>query len=377
MKKPSGLRYILLTDTKALWLLMLGLLLCLIISLSGLYYPIENQILDWLVPFTSVLWLGGALWFIKRNILLLIPAIWLVFLFPFYTSSFETSGVPGDIELIDFLEHHRVLGASVGVLYQGKAYFAGYGKISKFGDSPDSQTVYPAGHLTMAFTGHIYSERFNDNDLDYAVHRTLLPDLAKDPNFRWQLMLNGNDLHRTLDAMDWFNVIEETRQIKPSSSPKFNPLNYCLLGKPLGLSNQMFQRSVSYSQPEEVAIGLSAMGLAIEPPPPNKCRGATGLYTNAEDLLSFTTIESNAKKIYASVEEQAFGLGWQFKDGIWFAYNQMRGYSGFIGHQPDKDFAIVILINGETMGLKDFALDYMHQFDARLRKMQEAQQEEK
>ena len=113
------------------------------------------------------------------------------------------------------------------------------------------------------------------------------------------------------------------------------------------------------------------MNMTIDPPKENQCRGATGLFSNAEDLLTFTTIDSKAKKIYASDQAQGFGLGWQHSKGIWYAYNQMRGYSGFIGHHPDKAFAFVLLISGETPGLTSFSLDYMEKFDDWVAKMEQ------
>lgn len=306
------------------------------------------------------LWFLIALVHVRKAPLLAIPMLLMLYLFPFSLQRLRPAGVPNEPGLLAYLRENKVVGASVGMRVGGKNYFAGYGGEDKFGATPTPQTRYQIASVTKTFTGHVLSENFDASLVPLATHSAGLPDTPEGSEFLRRFLLHPFDYYAHYDAEDLARDVADTSARLPKGKWHYSNLGFCLLGRELRMSERRFG-NISYESPDRVAAGYNAIGVRTALWSAGVCHGAGGLYASAADLLDYVRRPSGAKKIYFEDGEHTMGLGWMFKDGVWYHSGATFGNTSFVAHEPDSDSAVVLLISGVAHDIDSFGLAFMRE----------------
>ncbi|MGH8251227.1 MAG: serine hydrolase domain-containing protein [Steroidobacteraceae bacterium] len=298
----------------------------------------------------AVLWLVIALVQLGKAPLLAIPALLLLYLFPLNLAHLEPAGIPNEPRLLTYLRANNVVGASVGMHVKGRQYFAGYGGVRKFGARPTPHTQYQIASVTKIFTGHVLSENFDAALVPLATHSSGLPDITQGVGFPLRFLLHPFDYYAHYDAEDLARDLvnfEEPgkRHALPKGKWRYSNIGFCLLGRELRMHERRFG-NISYERSEQLAAGYNAAGVRTALWSAGVCHGAGGLHASAADLLDHVRRPSAAKEIYSDDGEHVMGLGWMFRDGIWYHSGATFGNTAFVAHEPISDTAVVILVSG-------------------------------
>lgn len=310
------------------------------------------------------IWLIVAIAQMRRAPLLIVPAVILLYLFPFNLTVLKPVGIPNESRLLEYLQSNNAVGAAVGIHVRGKTFFAGYGGVKKFGDLPTSHTQYQIASITKTFTGDVLSRQFDPALVPLATHSSGLPDITEGEGFLMHFLSHPFDFYAHYEFDDlqrdllFFQETAKTNVISAAGKWRYSNLGFCSLGITLGMGGRRFG-NIGYERTKEIAAGYNAASVRTTLWSPGVCHGAGGLQASAADLLHFARLPSAAKVIYFDDGERQMGLGWMFKDGIWYHGGATFGNTTFVAHEPSSDTAVVLLISGVTQEIDSFGLDFI------------------
>ena len=354
-------------------MLVVGVLLIAMCRLDVLGHDLPR--LFWTGLSAAVaLWLLASMPLLRKAPLLGVPALVLLYLFPFNFSSFEAVGIPNESRLLHYFRSNNLVGAVVGIHVQGKTYFASYGGVEKYGDLPSSRTPYQIASVTKVFTGDVLSRQLDSSLIPLATHSAGLPDIAEVSGFALRFLSHPFDFYAHYGAADLVRDLapyqHELREGRGFAVGEwhYSNLGFCLLGRKLDMANRRFG-NIGYVRPANVAAGYNGVAARTTLWSPGICHGAGGLHASAADLLDYIRLPSPAKTIHFDDGEHMMGLGWMFQDGIWYHAGATFGNTAFVAYEPSSDTALVILISGVAREIESFGLEFV----ADLRRLESAQ----
>lgn len=317
-----------------------------------------------------------------------------------------------DTAMHAYVVDNRSVGLSVGILRNDSLFVYGYGETAKNnGRIPDGHTLYEIGSVTKTFTAALLADavRRGTVRLGDPVSRYLpdsLPPLRSGGKDVTLAMLANHTSGLARMATNWdvgsaFTVSDPyatyderallaylTKPIfahKPGTTYEYSNLATGLLGtilvwragkpyeqliadvitQPLRLNDTKITSSAT--DPERLALGYDATGLVAPVWTFRALVGAGGLRSTANDLLRYLqanvgrgptelakTLQMTHQQTFANEDSvRAVGLGWNIvnRTGWWWHNGGTGGFRSFVGFNPTRKTAIVLLANSTAQGL--------------------------
>ncbi|HEY9142709.1 MAG TPA: serine hydrolase domain-containing protein [Arenimonas sp.] len=279
---------------------------------------------------------------------------------------------------------HRV-GVVVGMVTPRGRFFHASGVVEAGGDTPMApDTVVGIGSLTKLFTAELLADAVVEGrlELDTPVAQLLPVQDAADTRL-WQLATHRAGLPRRLpaaalqsDAPDLlYATLAEPRSLP--AEPAYSNVGYALLGEALAASGETMLASLverrlgepmelgatSYApDPARLASPHQGSTPVSTPRIPEFARGAGGLYSTAEDLLTFAAwhlspAEEGGKSRVAlltgtGLPGEADALGWKrHREGdldVFHHGGDGNGYQAFVAFRPANGTAVALVTNSSA-----------------------------
>lgn len=281
-------------------------------------------------------------------------------------------------------------GVIVGVIdAEGTRYFA-HGAAHEGGPALDADSLFGLGSVTKVFTAETLAALTVDGAVDPRTPTTAIwPDAGGEVEL-WRLATHRAGLPReiptaALQADDPAPLLALLEQATPAAEPAYSNAGMAILGLALAEATgqplaQLIQTRLTgpagmvdtgYA-PDPARLArphLDGMDIsATRPDTPVVGRGAGGLYSSADDLLTWLGLRLDPPAgREARIAALALGgspagpLGWQTHQGDGFTVyhhgGDGHGYQAFVGLRPDTGVGVVLLSNASTDdGLQAIAL---------------------
>ncbi|HEV2354163.1 MAG TPA: serine hydrolase domain-containing protein, partial [Puia sp.] len=308
----------------------------------------------------------------------------------------------------DYMRQLPAVGLSIGILCNGKSSFYGYGETVKGNKTiPGPGTLFEIGSISKTFTATMLALAVGEGrlKLDDPVNRYLpdsIPPLqynGKPATIRTlsnhtsgiprmpanfdQKATNGKDpyaTYTTSDLYSWLRGLKLTRE--PGSQFEYSNAGVGLLGtilqklygqdyerlllsflaKPLGMKNTRV--AIRPVDSPNVAAGYDETGLYNGPWNLSPAfAGAGAIRSTARDMLRYAAAQMGGPDIPVALESAIelthavtfndgntkIALGWLFlrsgDDDILFHNGGTGGYRSYLGIDPKKNIAVVLLSN--------------------------------
>ncbi|PWK43593.1 serine hydrolase domain-containing protein [Pleionea mediterranea] len=274
-------------------------------------------------------------------------------------------------------------GVVIGLTNPNGSYFYSYGTAEAGKEKAiNKNTQFAIGSLTKLFTSELLHLQVRDKVVTYQTQlKTIWPQVNDGANTElWQLADHKAALPRKIssnalannDASELLALLK--REVTLPSNTQYSNAGFAILGlalmetteadlssllekkvlKPMGLKDTGYQASFEHlASPHHVMMSIKSFRSEV----PSIAHGAGGLYSTANDLITFLNVkmEPASKNLSStkSVEDFSFEkLGWKkHQDDSFISYyhgGDGNGYQAFIGYRPDNRAGVVLLSNSSA-----------------------------
>lgn len=301
-----------------------------------------------------------------------------------------------------FMAQLNTVGASIGILKEGKIYFYGYGESAKGNNRiPDNHTIFEIGSISKTFTATLLADAVSKGKLklDDPVNKYLpdsIPPLTFEgvpvtilslinhssglPRMPTNFGSTNTDPYLDYDEnkmFSFYKYFKPTR--KPGDKYEYSNLAVGTLGvllerinkdsyenlllkticKPLGMNDT--KEYLQGKDSARFAKGYNDIGKFTAPWNFKAFMGAGGIRSTTADMILYAKAQLGAKSatlnhdiqlthsITFKTTDATLGMAWHYikpgKDEILFHNGGTGGYKSYVAINLQKKFAVVILSN--------------------------------